>query len=246
MAALPVGEVIRRYEEEYGRDETAAEEPAPAPARVDLNQTSFLLSPPEWLQEAADRLGIPDRRGETSGVRRGRPRPPVPVLVRVPCRGRRVRRTRAGRRRPRVRAGVPARPGPRSRPRVPVRRLPLPLPTAAGRRGRRRRRRCGRGHAVGRYGHHGGRRRGPPLGAAAADRVRAAGEGAEGGRPGDSRGADDADVGRQPVAADGGRAGGPDGVLRDASASDPGGCSRHPGSGCPRAAAASGRCAGRR
>ncbi|NEA79811.1 hypothetical protein G3I30_11995, partial [Actinospica acidiphila] len=60
--------VIRRYEEEYGRDEAAAQEPAPAPpARVDLNQTSFLLSPPEWLQEAADRLGIPDRRGETSG-----------------------------------------------------------------------------------------------------------------------------------------------------------------------------------
>ncbi|MFC8837286.1 SUKH-4 family immunity protein [Streptomyces griseoincarnatus] len=66
--ALPVGEVIRRYEEEYGRDEAAAQDPAPAPpARVDLNQTSFLLSPPEWLQEAADRLGIPDRRGETSG-----------------------------------------------------------------------------------------------------------------------------------------------------------------------------------
>ncbi|MET7274653.1 SUKH-4 family immunity protein [Streptomyces flaveolus] len=62
--ALAVGEVIRRYEEEYGRPE-AAEEPAPAPAvRVDLNQTSFLLSPPEWLQEAADKLGIPDRRGE--------------------------------------------------------------------------------------------------------------------------------------------------------------------------------------
>ncbi|MGW3554967.1 SUKH-4 family immunity protein [Streptomyces griseoincarnatus] len=66
--ALPVGEVIRRYEEEYGRDEAAGQDPAPAPAaRVDLNQTSFLLSPPEWLQEAADRLGIPDRRGETSG-----------------------------------------------------------------------------------------------------------------------------------------------------------------------------------
>ncbi|MFE0721538.1 SUKH-4 family immunity protein [Streptomyces rochei] len=60
--ALPVGEVIRRYEEEYGRPEEAPE-PAPA-ARVDLNQTSFLLSPPEWLQEAADKLGIPDRRGE--------------------------------------------------------------------------------------------------------------------------------------------------------------------------------------
>ncbi|MER6674907.1 SUKH-4 family immunity protein [Streptomyces sp. NPDC000983] len=67
--ALPVGEVIRRYEEEYGRPE-AAEEPAPAPAaRVDLNQTSFLLTPPEWLQEAADQMGIPGRRsgGDTSG-----------------------------------------------------------------------------------------------------------------------------------------------------------------------------------
>src|SRR3954447_10699456 len=62
--ALPVGEVIRRYEEEYGReDEVADAVPAPA-ARVDLNQTSFLLSPPEWLQEAADKLGIPDRRSQ--------------------------------------------------------------------------------------------------------------------------------------------------------------------------------------
>ncbi|WP_250399386.1 SUKH-4 family immunity protein [Streptomyces cellostaticus] len=66
--ALPVGEVIRRYEEEYGRvDEVRDAVPAQAPARVDLNQTSFLLSPPEWLQEAADKLGIPDRRsGESS------------------------------------------------------------------------------------------------------------------------------------------------------------------------------------
>ncbi|MPY46924.1 hypothetical protein FNH04_45645, partial [Streptomyces phyllanthi] len=60
--ALPVGEVIRRYEEEYGRiDEVPEAAPVP-PARVDLNQTSFLLSPPEWLQEAADKLGIADRR----------------------------------------------------------------------------------------------------------------------------------------------------------------------------------------
>ncbi|MCT9145544.1 hypothetical protein N4G67_41890, partial [Streptomyces violarus] len=64
---LPVGEVIRRYEEEYGRPD-AVDEPAPAPpARVDLNQTSFLLTPPEWLQDAADKLGIPDRRGAGSG-----------------------------------------------------------------------------------------------------------------------------------------------------------------------------------
>ncbi|MFJ6126442.1 SUKH-4 family immunity protein [Streptomyces griseoviridis] len=66
--ALPVGEVIRRYEEEYGRPDPEDEPPAPTPAaaRVDLNQTSFLLSPPEWLQEAADKLGIPDRRGENA------------------------------------------------------------------------------------------------------------------------------------------------------------------------------------
>ncbi|MGW0774629.1 SUKH-4 family immunity protein [Streptomyces sp. NPDC002835] len=59
---LPVGEVIRRYEEEYGVPDAAPAPPAEAPQRVDLNQTSFLLSPPEWLQDAADRLGIPDRR----------------------------------------------------------------------------------------------------------------------------------------------------------------------------------------
>ncbi|MEE1929440.1 SUKH-4 family immunity protein [Streptomyces sp. TRM 70351] len=63
---LPVGEVIRRYEEEYG---ARAEEPAvAAPRRVDLEATSFLLTPPEWLQEAADRLGLPD-----GGAGRGGP-----------------------------------------------------------------------------------------------------------------------------------------------------------------------------
>ncbi|MFI6022451.1 SUKH-4 family immunity protein [Streptomyces sp. NPDC051287] len=64
--ALPVGEVIRRYEEEYGGEEEVADAVPAAAQRVDLNQTSFLLSPPEWLQEAADKLGIPDRRGEGS------------------------------------------------------------------------------------------------------------------------------------------------------------------------------------
>ncbi|MFE3828909.1 hypothetical protein ACFXPL_25960, partial [Streptomyces sp. NPDC059092] len=60
---LPVGEVIRRYEEEYGtRGEPRAAAAPEAPARIDLNQTSFLLTPPEWLQDAADKIGIPDRR----------------------------------------------------------------------------------------------------------------------------------------------------------------------------------------
>ncbi|MFD3664369.1 SUKH-4 family immunity protein [Streptomyces sp. NPDC058659] len=58
---LPVGEVIRRYEEEYGSQEEAAAPAAPQAARIDLNQTSFLLSPPEWLQDAADRIGLPQR-----------------------------------------------------------------------------------------------------------------------------------------------------------------------------------------
>lgn len=58
---LPVGEVIRRYEEDYGASAEVGAAPEP-PERIDLNQTSFLLTPPEWLQEAADKLGIPDRR----------------------------------------------------------------------------------------------------------------------------------------------------------------------------------------
>ncbi|MEO3976230.1 SUKH-4 family immunity protein [Streptomyces sp. CAU 1734] len=53
---LPVGEVIRRYEEEYGALAAAAPAPEP-PRRIDLNQTSFLLTPPEWLQDEADRQG---------------------------------------------------------------------------------------------------------------------------------------------------------------------------------------------
>ncbi|ROV64395.1 hypothetical protein D3105_33050, partial [Streptomyces globisporus] len=61
---LPVGEVIRRYEEEYGAPTGAPAAAPEPPQRVDLNQTSFLLTPPEWLQEAADKLGIPDHRAE--------------------------------------------------------------------------------------------------------------------------------------------------------------------------------------
>ncbi|WP_030774930.1 SUKH-4 family immunity protein [Streptomyces sp. NRRL F-2664] len=61
---LPVGEVIRRYEEEYGAAAAApAVEASVPPPRIDSEQTSFMLSPPEWLQEAADRAGIPRAAG---------------------------------------------------------------------------------------------------------------------------------------------------------------------------------------
>jgi hypothetical protein len=60
---LPVDEVIRHYVLEYGDgDPEPAQEPARAQQRVDLEATSFLLSPPQWLQDAADKLGLPDRR----------------------------------------------------------------------------------------------------------------------------------------------------------------------------------------
>uniref|UniRef100_UPI00036B6751 SUKH-4 family immunity protein n=1 Tax=Wenjunlia vitaminophila TaxID=76728 RepID=UPI00036B6751 len=36
------------------------------PRRTDLEATSFLLSPPQWLQDAADAAGIPDRRKSSS------------------------------------------------------------------------------------------------------------------------------------------------------------------------------------
>src|SRR3954470_9066661 len=67
--SLPVGEVIRRYEEAYGREDGVEDAAgAPAPSRLDLNQTSFLLTPPEWLQDAADKLGIAGD-GAGAGVR---------------------------------------------------------------------------------------------------------------------------------------------------------------------------------
>ncbi|MFL5997927.1 MAG: hypothetical protein ACJ736_27100, partial [Streptomyces sp.] len=73
--SLPVGEVIRRYEETYGREDGVEDaRGASTAARVDLNQTSFLLTPPEWLQDAADKLGLGgDGAGVSSGARDGGP-----------------------------------------------------------------------------------------------------------------------------------------------------------------------------
>ncbi|NJQ17697.1 hypothetical protein HCN52_22850, partial [Streptomyces bohaiensis] len=59
--ALPVDGVIDAYLARYG-DVPAAPEPEQEPPAVDLEATSFLLTPPQWLQDAADRAGIPDHR----------------------------------------------------------------------------------------------------------------------------------------------------------------------------------------
>ncbi|MEV0530219.1 SUKH-4 family immunity protein [Kitasatospora sp. NPDC050463] len=65
--ALPVNEVVRQYEEVYGRPVAANPAGAAKPAPGPVEATSFLLSPPQWLQEAgaaaiaaeAERLGAP-------------------------------------------------------------------------------------------------------------------------------------------------------------------------------------------
>ncbi|WNI15849.1 SUKH-4 family immunity protein [Actinacidiphila sp. ITFR-21] len=72
---LPVGELIRRYEEEYG---PVPNDAVPEPAeRLDLEATSFLLSPPQWLQDAADRMGVSDRRGPATLAGSGDAPPPA-------------------------------------------------------------------------------------------------------------------------------------------------------------------------
>ncbi|MFL4496159.1 SUKH-4 family immunity protein [Streptomyces sp. VTCC 41912] len=68
---LPVGEVIRRYEEEYGAAAEAGYGAAEPPQRIDLEATSFLLTPPEWLQEAADTIGIGGRKPADGGTQSG-------------------------------------------------------------------------------------------------------------------------------------------------------------------------------
>ncbi|MFE6872322.1 hypothetical protein ACFVFS_37980, partial [Kitasatospora sp. NPDC057692] len=52
--ALPVNEVVRQYEEAYGRPVAANPAGAARPAPGPVEATSFLLSPPQWLQEAGD------------------------------------------------------------------------------------------------------------------------------------------------------------------------------------------------
>ncbi|MFB8283078.1 hypothetical protein ACFC8P_00005, partial [Kitasatospora purpeofusca] len=88
--ALPVNEVVRQYEETYGRPVAANPAGAARPAPGPVEATSFLLSPPQWLQEAgqaalaaeAERLGAPAAAGTpASGV----PVAAEPVAPAVPA-----------------------------------------------------------------------------------------------------------------------------------------------------------------
>ncbi|MFD7510251.1 hypothetical protein ACFV5N_13055, partial [Streptomyces sp. NPDC059853] len=75
--ALPVSEVIRRYEEAYGGSQSA---PAPAaePPRIDVEATSFLLTPPDWLKEAADRANAEaEAKAEARAEAEAEPEPVV-------------------------------------------------------------------------------------------------------------------------------------------------------------------------
>nr|WP_202447206.1 SUKH-4 family immunity protein [Streptomyces sp. SID5468] len=61
--ALPVERIVEEYTLAYGAAGAVPAEADPEPPkRVDLEVTSFLLTPPDWLQAAADKMGIPDGR----------------------------------------------------------------------------------------------------------------------------------------------------------------------------------------
>ncbi|MFE7586706.1 SUKH-4 family immunity protein [Streptomyces gardneri] len=114
---LPVGEVIRRYEEEYGSPDEAPAPAAPQAARIDLNQTSFLLSPPEWLQDAADRIGLPPQ-GPNASQEGGSSSAPVDDAS-DPL-------TPSATAAPAPSAGVPSAPSPSPAPSVPAPSAPVP------------------------------------------------------------------------------------------------------------------------
>lgn len=113
---LPVGEVIRRYEEEYGVGAAAAAAPEP-PQRIDLNQTSFLLSPRSGSRKRPTSWAS---RTAARGRARARRLPPP----------RRSRRLRPSPRRPPSR---PPRSVRRRRVRTAVRSRTSPPPTTVSR-----------------------------------------------------------------------------------------------------------------
>ncbi|MFB7668974.1 hypothetical protein ACFC1R_34520, partial [Kitasatospora sp. NPDC056138] len=87
---LPVNEVVRQYEELYGGETAPNPAGAAKPVRGTVEATSFLLTPPQWLQEAGQaaiaaesaRLGEPAGAGGHGGA--PLPPPAQPVHLTAP------------------------------------------------------------------------------------------------------------------------------------------------------------------
>ena len=80
--ALPINDVVRRYEEVYGRPVGATPTRTPAPPDAEAAEaTSFLLSPPQWLREAGAAAIAAESAPAPLGGGFGpdRPAPPEPV-----------------------------------------------------------------------------------------------------------------------------------------------------------------------
>ncbi|MFF4818517.1 SUKH-4 family immunity protein [Kitasatospora sp. NPDC001309] len=87
--ALPVNEVVRQFEEVYGRPVAANPAGAAKPAPGPVEATSFLLSPPQWLQEAGA-AAIAAEAEKLAGAAAPAPTPapaaaPVPVAAPAPA-----------------------------------------------------------------------------------------------------------------------------------------------------------------
>ncbi|MFD4659923.1 SUKH-4 family immunity protein [Kitasatospora sp. NPDC058444] len=84
--ALPVNEVVRQYEEVYGRPVAANPAGAAKPAPGPVEATSFLLSPPQWLQEAgaAAIAAEAERLGTAPAGPRGAEAPAAPAAPAAP------------------------------------------------------------------------------------------------------------------------------------------------------------------
>ena len=75
--ALPINDVVRRYEEAYGRPAGATPTSTPsATGRDRAEATSFLLSPPQWLEEAGAAVAA-EAAGFAAGPHAGGPGTPA-------------------------------------------------------------------------------------------------------------------------------------------------------------------------
>ncbi|WBP87284.1 SUKH-4 family immunity protein [Kitasatospora cathayae] len=116
--ALPVNEVVRQYEEVYGRPVAANPAGAAKPAPGPVEATSFLLSPPQWLQEAgaAAIAAEAEKLGGAAAAPAAAPAPAPAPAVPAPAAP--------------VAADVPPAPVPPAPAPVPPAPVPAPVPPA--------------------------------------------------------------------------------------------------------------------